>query len=179
MASTPRVFISSSVSLVTPNPAAAFSTFTTVKSMPIEETMSGRSSRTARRPGDPYTSATKRKFTVGSAAGLPRVLHGARLADHDHLDLPGILELALDAARDVGRERHRARVVDVLGLDHDPDLASRLDGVGLLHPREAVGDLLERLEPLHVVLDALAPRSRAGARDRVGGHDEHRVEILR
>src|SRR6185503_19112367 len=175
MTSAPRPLISSRISFVTPNPEAAFSTFTITKSMPMEETISGRRSFTARRPGDPKTSATKSRFT---RRGSLRVLHGARLPDHDDLDLAGILELPLHTARHVARELRRPRVVDVLRLDHDAHLAARLDGVGLLHPGERVGDLLERLEALDVVLDALPPRARARARDRVGRHDEHGVEVL-
>src|SRR5262245_22813432 len=102
MASTQSAFSSSGVPFGSPRPAPPFSTLTTAKSMPIEETMSGRSSRTARRPGEPYTSATKRMFTSGRRSrGLPGVLHGAGLPDHDHLDLARILELPLDAPRHV------------------------------------------------------------------------------
>jgi ABC-type antimicrobial peptide transport system ATPase subunit len=58
----------------------------------MEETISGRSSRTARRPGEPYTSATKRKFTVGfRSRRLLGVLHRAGLPDHDDLDHAWIL----------------------------------------------------------------------------------------
>jgi hypothetical protein len=53
IASMPSSFSSSRMSFVTPKPAAEFSTFPTTKSMPIEETMSGTSSRTAFRPGAP------------------------------------------------------------------------------------------------------------------------------
>ncbi len=35
-------------------------------------------------------------------------------------------------------------VVDLVRGDHDPNLASRLDDVALLHALEGVGDLLER-----------------------------------
>src|SRR6185503_2583474 len=148
MHSMPSDFSSVRMSRVTPNPAAAFSTFAIRKSIPIEETSSGTRSRTARRPGAPKMSAMNRMFTCEALAG---VLHRPRLADHDHLDLSGILELLLHLARDVGRELERSRVVDVLGLDQDPDLAPRLDRERLLHAGKAVRDLLERLQALHVV----------------------------
>src|SRR5512138_1067183 len=146
---TPSPFTSSRISFVTPKPAAAFSTFTMTRSIPIEETISGRRSLSARRPGDPKMSAMKRRFTPG----LARVFHGARLADHHDLDLAGVLQLALDAAGDVAGELGGPRVVHVLRLHHDAHLAPGLDRVGLLDPREGVGDLLQRLQALHVVLD--------------------------
>ena len=40
-------------------------------------------------------------------------------------------------------------------------------------------ELLQRLEPLDVVLQALAPRTRPRGRDRVGGDQEHRLDGLR
>src|SRR5512135_201295 len=101
------------ISFVTPKPEAAFSTLATRKSIPIDVTSSGTRSRTARRPGDPKMSATKRMFT----GLLFRVFHGARFADDDHLDLAGILELPLDAPRHVVRQLERPRVVDDLRLD--------------------------------------------------------------
>src|SRR2546425_12937284 len=174
MHSTPSDFSSSRISFVTPNPAAAFSTLAIRKSIPIEEVSSGRRSRTARRPGEPKMSAMKRMFTWALAG----VLHRPRLADHHDLDLAGILKLLLHLARDVGGELKRPRVVHVLGLDQDPDLATRLDGEGLLHAGEAVRDLLQGFKPLDVVLDALPARSGTRARDRVGRHDEGGIEIL-
>src|SRR5512143_3878116 len=105
MQPTPSAFTSSRMSLVTPKPAAAFSTLTITKSIPMEETISGRRSLMARRPGEPKMSATKRMFTRASAG----VFHGARLADHHDLDLPRVLELPLHAAGDVARELRGAR----------------------------------------------------------------------
>src|SRR5258705_2045088 len=95
-------------------------------------------------------SATNRMFMA-----LLGVLHRAGLADDDDLDLPRILKLPLDTARDIGGQLDRAGVVHVLRLDHDAHLAARLDGIRLFHTGEAIGDLLERLEALDVVLDAL------------------------
>jgi hypothetical protein len=55
-----------------------------------------------------------------------RVLDRTRLPDDRHLDLAGILQFALDAARDVLREPDRLLVGDLLALDHDAHLAARL-----------------------------------------------------
>src|SRR5262245_66039274 len=87
-----------------------------------------------------------------------------------------VLELLLDAPRDLSRQILRARVIDASMLDQDADLAAGLDRVGLLHARERVGDLLQGLEALDVDLDALAPRAGTGARERVRGGDQHRPQ---
>src|SRR6266705_870559 len=88
-------------------------------------------------------------------------LDGAALADHRDLDLPRVLELPLDLAGDLVREEHRPVVVDLPGLDEDPDLSAGLDRVDLLDTRLLGGDLLERLQPADVVLERLAARARA------------------
>src|SRR5215510_15276986 len=81
------------------------------------------------------------------APHLLRVLDRARLAHHRDLDLARVLELLLDLLGDVARHDLRREVVDVLGLDHDPDLAAGLHRVDLLDARIARADLLEPLEP--------------------------------
>ena len=48
-----------------------------------------------------------------------------------------VLELVLDAARDLAREALRARIVHLAVLDHDAHLAPGLDGVRLLDPGNA------------------------------------------
>ena len=55
-------------------------------------------------------------------------------------------------------------VVDPVGRHDHADLAPRLDHVALLHALEAVGDLLQPGEPLHVGLERLAPGARAASR---------------
>src|SRR5207247_1425196 len=64
--------------------------------------------------------------------GLLRDLDRARLADNGHLDLPRILELLLDRARDLVREQDGAVVVDLARTHHHSDLPSGLKRVGLL-----------------------------------------------
>src|SRR5712691_2813359 len=56
-----------------------------------------------------------------------RIVRGARFADHRHLDLAGIFQLVLDAPRDVLREPDGFLIGNLLALDHDADLATRLD----------------------------------------------------
>src|SRR6476660_8740631 len=80
-------------SLVSPNPPAAFSMLTTVKSIRRLSISGSSASSRARRPGEPTTSPTKRRFMAGLPARSPCVLDGAGLADHGHLDLAGVLEL--------------------------------------------------------------------------------------
>ena len=71
------------------------------------------------------------------------IVDGAGLANHRDLDLAGVLELALDAARDVARQPHGLVVADLLAFDHDADLAAGLQRERLRHALERVGDVLE------------------------------------
>src|SRR5207237_1050182 len=108
-----------------------------------------------------------------------RELDSARLADHGHLDLTGVLELVLDLAGDLVGEQHRRVVVDLLRLDDDTDLAAGLERVDLLDALVAGGDAFERLEPLDVVLEALAARTGPGGGDRIRRDQQHRLDGLR
>src|SRR5215831_4175098 len=110
---------------------------------------------------------------------LLRELDRAGLPDHGHLDLAGVLELILDLARDLVREQDGTVVVDLLRLDDHADLAARLERVDLLHPVVPRGDLLERLEPLDVLLEALAARAGPRRRDGVRRDHEDRFDRLR
>src|SRR5947207_13009557 len=84
----------------------------------------GTRAATARRPGRPTTSPRKRSRMRPSARDVAR----PGLADHGHLDLPGIGHLLLDLAGDVTRQhggvvvRYRPRV------DDHTDLPARLPG---------------------------------------------------
>src|SRR5215472_8111504 len=142
---------------VTPKPAAEFSTLTMVRSASCCLRSRGSSACTALRPGSPKTSPTQMTVSglvirTGSGGerrrSSPRPppphssnsepvvtwrLHRARLADHDDLDVPGILHLGLDALGDVLGELVRVEVGDLLGLGHDAELAAGLDGVAHLH----------------------------------------------
>src|SRR6476661_10301924 len=72
-------------------------------------------------------------------------VHRPRLADQHDLDLSRILELGLDATRDLLGERRHAAVVHVVRDDHHADLSARLDGEHALHALVARRDALEPL----------------------------------
>src|SRR5215213_5103236 len=93
------------------------------------------------------------KVVTWNLMTLPSVVRRPRLADHRHLDLPGILELLLDLAGDLVREEHRAVVVQRPRLDHHADLAPGLHGVDLVHAVVARGDLLQVAQALDVLLE--------------------------
>src|SRR5579875_1238928 len=114
----------------------------------------------------------------GSRASA-RVFGGARLANHRDLDLPRVLELLLDRARDLVGEQRRSVVVDAARGDHHADLSPRLHRVDLLDPVVPAGDLLEVAQALDVLLEGLAARAGPGARERVGGLHDHRLDRLR
>src|SRR5919107_3936132 len=101
-----------------------------------------------------------------------RVVDGARLADHRDLDLAGVLELLLDLARNVARQRDRAVVVDAVRRDDHADLAPGLHRVDLVDAGVAGGDVLEVAQALDVLLERLAARAGARAAERVGGLDD-------
>ena len=88
----------------------------------------------------------------------------AGLADHDDMDLAGVLHLVLDLLGDVVGEDGCLGVVDLVRLDHDADLAACLHGEGLLDAVMGIGDGLELLQALDVVLIALAAGAGAGGR---------------
>src|SRR5438067_1114136 len=134
-----------------PLPPEAFSQLATTKSMSSRAARRGRSAASALRPGRPTTSPRKRSRMRRSA----RDVTCPGLADHGHLDLPGIRHLLLDLAGDVTRQhggvvvRYRPRV------DDDPDLPSRLNGERLLDPLERVADPLQVLQALGVAVAVL------------------------
>src|SRR5665648_839915 len=80
---------------------------------------------------------------------------GAALADHGDPDLARVVELVLDVPGDLAGQQRRSVVVDLARLDHHAHLAARLHGEALLHALLALGDALQRLEPLDVVLERL------------------------
>ena len=57
------------------------------------------------------------------------VFDGFGLADDVDLDLTGIGKLLLDLLCDIARQEHHLILGNILGLDHNADLASGLDGV--------------------------------------------------
>src|SRR5206468_3024784 len=140
---------------VTPKPDAAFSTLTMARSASCCLRRRGRSACTALRPGSPNTSPMQMTVSglvkepspsrTGSSVAACSLchFHGARLTDHDHLDVPGVLHLRLDALGDVLGELMRVQVGDLLRLGHDTELTSGLDRVAHLHALVGHGDLFE------------------------------------
>src|SRR5437660_11352833 len=61
--------------------------------------------------------------------------------DHDP-DLPGILQLRLDLARDLVGQLAGLEIVHHVRRDHDPHLSPRLDSENLLDARELASDAL-------------------------------------
>lgn len=111
-------------------------------------------------------------------ANLLGVLDRARLANHGHLDLTGILHRLLDLARDLAREPERLQVIDLTRANDDADLTTRLDGVRLLDPIERPSDLLETTDALDIVLQALTAGARAGTGDGIRSFHQDRLERL-
>src|SRR5580765_7374315 len=109
-------------------------------------------------------------------ATLLGVVDGAGFANHRHLDLARVFELVLDPPRDVLRQPDGFLVGDLLALDHDPDLAARLQRERLRDALERVGDPFELFQALDVGLEDVAARPRTCRRDRVGRLHDHRLE---
>src|SRR5438309_11079977 len=164
---------------MTPKPLAAFSTLTTQKSMACSWRSRARCLATAARPGSPKTSPTMRMFIASASflegSSLLRYLDGARLADHDHLDVPGVLHLGLDALGDVLGQLVGVEVAHDLGLGDHPQLAPGLDRVAHLHALVAERDLLQLGQALDVRLEHVTPGAGPRRRDAVGGLHQHRL----
>src|SRR5579864_5081887 len=134
----------------------------------------GTTPRWASRWASHATSSRIRRAIATPSISSAGKVHRPLLADHDHLDLAGILQLTLDATRDFLAQRRHANVVHVVGIHDHANLAPRLDREDLVHSGVARGDPFQTLEPLHVGLERFAPRARTGARDRVRRLYEHR-----
>src|SRR6185436_13078617 len=76
----------------------------------------------------------------GEGSVLAGVFNSARLTDDGDFDLAGILELVLDAAGDVLRQPDGLLVRDAFAFDQDADLAAGLEGEGLGHALERIGN---------------------------------------
>src|SRR5450756_2034696 len=104
---------------------------------------------------------------------------GAALADHGDPDLARVVELVLDVPGDLAGQQRRGVVVDLGRLDHHAHLVARLHGEAFLHALLALGDALQRLEPLDVVLERLAAGAGPRRGDGVGGLHEDGLDSLR
>src|SRR5512140_3635656 len=82
------------------------------------------------------------------AIALPSIssagkVHRSLFANHHDLDLPRVLQLGLDAARDLLAQCRHTEVVHVVRIDDHPDLPPRLNGENLVDTRIARSDALE------------------------------------
>src|SRR5918993_1283791 len=95
---------------------------------------SARSSRATAAPS--MSAAPTETASLESASKV----HGPRFADHDHLDLSGVLELRLDAPRDLFGERRHANVIHILGRHDHTNLAPGLNREHLFNAAVARSD---------------------------------------
>src|SRR5689334_24066036 len=109
---------------VTPKPPAAFSQFTTQKSIACCSRSRGSSLLRAARPDSPKMSPI-----INTFIRLLRHFDRAGLANDHDLDVPRVLHLRLDALADVLGQLVRVEVGDDVGACHDAQLAPGLDGV--------------------------------------------------
>src|SRR5439155_17308622 len=121
----------------------------------------------------------RRCFRSGALFG---VLHRASLANDRDFHLTGVLQRVLDLLRDVSGEARGLKIVELLGLDDNADLATRLDRERFLDAGEAVGDARELLQTLDGIRDDLAASAGSRRADGVGGRDEgadhrHRLHV--
>src|SRR2546423_15185576 len=106
-------------------------------------------------------------------AGLACNAHRPRFPNHHDFDLPGILELALDFARDLVRQPSRAGVIHSVGRRHDAHFAACLDREHLFDALKLRRELLELRQPFHIGLERLAAGAGARARDGIRGLGDH------
>src|SRR5258706_5032463 len=123
-----------------------------------------------------WIRAMSSRSVMSATVGLFGVIHRAGLTNHGDLDLAGVLELVLDSSRDILRQPDRLLVGDLLALDHDANLASRLQGERLRDALERIGNAFELFEAFDVRLEDVSPRAGSRGRNRVGGLDDHGLE---
>src|SRR4051794_31859883 len=90
-------------------------------------------------------SRSERPATVATSdtAALLRVVRRTGFADDGHFDLTRVLELVLEAARVFFGQPPRLFIGDLFALDHDPDLAPRLQREGLRDALEGIGNTFQ------------------------------------
>ena len=94
-----------------------------------------------------------------TACCLLSVADSAGFADDVDLDLTRILEFIFDLLADISCKSGHRVILDLLGLDHDTDLSTRLDRVRGFDALEGGRDLFELLQTLDVILQILAARA--------------------
>src|ERR1044071_1658958 len=107
---------------------------------------------------------------------VPPVLLGeldaARFANHSHADLAGILQGFFDLAGDIAGEDEGLAIINLVGLNHHPQLASGLDGETFVDTAKGHTDLLEVLQPVDIGGHGFRAGSGTRGADGVGGADE-------
>ena len=86
----------------------------------------------------------------------------------------GLFDFKAEAAGEFGG----AEVIDLAGVDDDPELAAGLEGVGFANAVEGVGHLFQEADALGVGLEGRGAGPGAGAGGRVGDHDQRSVKAL-
>lgn len=84
------------------------------------------------------------------------------LADDGDADLARIGQILFDLFSNIFAKDIRGVVVHVIGIDHDPDFAPGLNGIGLSHPVEAGGDAFQFFEALDVIFEQFLARAGSG-----------------
>ena len=80
------------------------------------------------------------------------VIDCTRFAYHVDLDLAGIIQLVLDLLGDFAGEKHHLVVRNLLRIDDNANLAACLNGKRTGNTGRLVGDALELLQTLDIVL---------------------------
>jgi len=105
----------------------------------------------------------KSSFHIGKSSffidKLFCIFDAAQFADHIDLDLPGIFHFSLNLLGDLLGHEYGRRIIDHLRLDDDTYLTAGLNGKGLFHSGEGIGDSLKLLETLDIVLQRFTPCS--------------------
>src|SRR5581483_1579936 len=132
--------------------------------------------------GDRTVSRLQRccpRWPPRAARGLSSDLEGASFANDRDTNLTRILKGFLDLLGDVPGQANGPEIIDLLRFDNNTHFAACLDCEALLDALERVRNLLQRLEALDVVLDALVPGARPRPADGVRGLHDHGFETHR
>ena len=74
-----------------------------------------------------------------------------------HLNLTGIIEVALDFFHNIACNNGHLVIRDDIRLEHDTDFTARLNRKTLIHAVKRVGDLLKLLKALDVIFEVFTP----------------------
>ena len=77
--------------------------------------------------------------------------HGAALADDRDADLAGLGKVFFNLARDIPAQQVGGIVIHIVGIDHNAEFASGLNGVGLGNAVEGRSDVFQIFQALDVV----------------------------